>query len=960
MLMFVVLAILCFFCFWRLSVTKPRNFPPGPSWRPLVGSQHCLKAYTTKYGGQHLALRQLAKEYNSPILGFKLGEKLVVTAEDYPTIKEILTNEDYNQRTHNFFIKLRNMNKYIGVTLAEGTLWNEQRNFTSRHLRNVGMGKDVMNERIHDEVHNLFRIIDSNEVVQMSKYIPFVIINSLWVLIAGQQINKETFKENKLLDIMRRRSKAFDLSGGTIGQFPWLRFIIPERSGYNLIKRLNKELKEFLSLTIAEHHETWTLDNSEDFIYRFISEMERQKDNSTTFTDEQLLYVCLDLFLGGFTTTSNTLDFVILFLLLHQEVQRKAQKELDATFDTNHPIEYIDRHKVPYVQAVLKEVLRYSNIQPVVGLRRTIKDTTLAGYTIPNGTTILLNMYPMFMDKKIWGDPETFRPERFLDENGEHKFYPEYIPFGLGKRKCLGDAFAKGCIFIITAELLRNYNILPVDPEDLPSTEPVPGLVLSPKPYFANYFYMSKLLSKRGPSWRPLIGSVNCLREYSIKYGGQHFALHELSKKWKSAIVGFKLGQELMVAVEDYDIAKEILTRDEFCERPQHFFAKLRNMGTLKGVTFARGKFWAEQRSFTVRHLRNVGMGKDLMNVKIQEEIQNLFKVIDESDTVQISQYIPFAIIRILWGLIAGSKVNKETFQQNQLLNVMSRRSKAFDMSGGLLSQFPILRFIIPERSGYTLIQKLNREMKDFIMKTIEEHQRTWTPNNRNDFIYSFISEMKLQNGASTTFTDDQLLLICVDLFIAGFTTISSTLDYVILFLLLHQNVQVKVQKVLDANFERNCPIQYNDRHRVPYIEAVLMEAMRCGNVQPIVGVRSNVKETTLAGYTIPKDTTVLLNLYPIFMNKKIWGDPETFRPERFIDKDGQLMKFPEFIPFSLGKRKCLGDDFAKGCLFVITSEILRNYTILPIDSSNNLPSTIPVPGIVLTTRPYYAKFIRR
>lgn len=87
------------------------------------------------------------------------------------------------------------------------------------------------------------------------------------------------------------------------------------------------------------------------------------------------------------------------------------------------------------------EVQRYCNVAPIIGPRRAVKDTVLDKYCIPKGTTVLINLESVFMDRKIWGDPEIFRPERFLNEEGKVSYNEKFLPFGLGKTEYLLYAF---------------------------------------------------------------------------------------------------------------------------------------------------------------------------------------------------------------------------------------------------------------------------------------------------------------------------------------------------------------------------------------------------------------------------------------------------------------------------------------------------------------------------------------
>ncbi|CRK95078.1 CLUMA_CG008556, isoform A [Clunio marinus] len=115
-----------------------------------------------------------------------------------------------------------------------------------------------------------------------------------------------------------------------------------------------------------------------------------------------------------------------------------------------------------------------------------------------------------------------------------------------------------------------------------------------------------------------------------MKYGGQHKAFESLVEKYGSSILGVKLGRELVVVAYTCDIVKEILTRQEFDGRPDNFFIRLRTMGTRLGITCTDGKLWNEQRSFVMRHLRNVGYGKSRMEDQIQSELKELTHSIEE------------------------------------------------------------------------------------------------------------------------------------------------------------------------------------------------------------------------------------------------------------------------------------------------------------------------------------------
>lgn len=87
----------------------------------------------------------------------------------------------------------------------------------------------------------------------------------------------------------------------------------------------------------------------------------------------------------------------------------------------------------------------------------------------------------------------------------------------------------------------------------------------------------------------------------------------------------------------------------------------------------------------------------------------------------------------------------------------------------------------------------------------------------------------------------------------------------------------------------------------MPYVEAVLLESQRLLQVVPICGPRRVLKNTVLDGYSVPKNTTVLIHLHSVHRDPNIWTDPEEFKPERFLKEGGKLTSSEKVLPFGLG-----------------------------------------------------------
>jgi len=197
--------------------------------------------------------------------------------------------------------------------------------------------------------------------------------------------------------------------------------------------------------------------------------------------------ILLDLFLGGADTTSKVLSFAVLYTVLYPEVQRKIQAEINDVIsdeETMLSINHLD--KMPYMKATMYETFRFASFVPLPVIRRTLDDYIYNNYFIPKGTGIAFNMYPHFNEKGYWGDPEIFRPERFLNQNGTKVINTERVTaFGFGKRICLGQTLAWSAFFLSYGTLLRHFNLETVPGEEPPLVDAIEtaSITLSPKPF---------------------------------------------------------------------------------------------------------------------------------------------------------------------------------------------------------------------------------------------------------------------------------------------------------------------------------------------------------------------------------------------------------------------------------------------------------------------------------------------
>lgn len=126
----------------------------------------------------------------------------------------------------------------------------------------------------------------------------------------------------------------------------------------------------------------------------------------------------------------------------------------------------LNLYSMPYTEACIRENMRYDTPLPSGLPHKVLKDTHLGGYFIPAGTVMVAGHYAMHVDKELWGDPENFRPERFLNGDGKVDLKKDItMPFGAGKRLCAGETFARNIMFLYVSAIYQNFK-LSLRPED--------------------------------------------------------------------------------------------------------------------------------------------------------------------------------------------------------------------------------------------------------------------------------------------------------------------------------------------------------------------------------------------------------------------------------------------------------------------------------------------------------------
>ncbi|XP_042555551.1 cytochrome P450 2J2-like [Dipodomys spectabilis] len=262
--------------------------------------------------------------------------------------------------------------------------------------------------------------------------------------------------------------------------FPWALRHLP--GPHQEIFRHQEAMKGFIRHEIIRH-KLKASEAPKDFINCYLAQITKASDDPiSTFNEENLIQVVIDLFLGGTDTTATTLHWALIYMVHHRNIQERVQQELDAVLGSAQAVCYEDRERLPYTRAVLHEVQRVSSVVAVGAVRQCVTPTTLHSYYVPKGTIILPNLASVLYDPECWENPRQFNPGHFLDKDENFVVNEAFLPFSAGHRMCPGDQLARMELFLMFATLLRTFSFQL--PEGSPGLrlEYVFGGTLQPQP----------------------------------------------------------------------------------------------------------------------------------------------------------------------------------------------------------------------------------------------------------------------------------------------------------------------------------------------------------------------------------------------------------------------------------------------------------------------------------------------
>uniref|UniRef100_A0A671X3S2 Uncharacterized protein n=1 Tax=Sparus aurata TaxID=8175 RepID=A0A671X3S2_SPAAU len=453
-----------------------------------------------------------------------------------------------------------------------------------------------------------------------------------------------------------------------------------------------------------------------------------------------------------------------------------------------------------------------------------------------------------------------------------------------------------------------------------------------------------------GPKPLPLLGNL-----LQLDLNKPYNTLCELSKKYGSVFTVY-LGPQKVVVLAGYKAVKEALVNnaEEFGDRDYLPIAHELNKG--HGVLWSNGDSWKEMRRFALTNLRDFGMGKRACEDKIIEECDYLIEVFKKhkGKSFDTTQSVNYAVSNIICSIVYG---NRFDYHDPRFTSMVDTTNKRIQLSGSpsiqMYNFFPWIFQWVGNRREIHKITTFNKQQNLELFSHLKE---TLNPQMCRGFADAFLAKKQNLEESEVTnsyFHDDNLMETVLNLFAAGTDTTATTLRWALLLMAKYPKIQDQVHEEVNRVIGSR-QVQVEDRRNMPFTDAVIHETQRLANIVPMALPHKASQDVTFQGYFIKKGTTVYPLLTSVLYDESEWEKPNTFHPAHFLDKDGKFVKRDAFMPFSAGRRICLGEGLARMELFIFFTTIMQRFRFTPPPgvSEDDLDLT-PRVGFTLNPSPH-------
>ncbi|XP_028812002.1 cytochrome P450 1A1 [Denticeps clupeoides] len=451
---------------------------PGPKPLPIIGN-----VLEVGYN-PHLSLTAMTKRYGH-VYQIHIGMRPVLVISGIDAVRQALIKqgEEFSGRPNLYSFQYINDGKSLAFSTDQAGVWRTRRKLAMNALRsftslsgNSAKYSCRLEEHISKEgeylVERLKSVMDASGSFDPFRHIVVSVANVICGMCFGKRYSHD---DQQLLSLVNLSDEFGQVvgSGNPSDFIPFLQFL-PSNTMKKFVD-INARFNTFVQKIVREHYASFDKNNIRDITDALIDHCEDRKldeNANVQVSDEKVVGIVNDLFGAGFDTISTALSWAVAYMVAYPEIQERLHQQMKENVGLDRIPCLADKSRLPLLEAFILEIFRHSSFLPFTIPHCTSKDTSLNGFFIPKDTCVFINQWQVNHDPELWKDPASFVPERFLNADGTevNKMDAEKVMiFGLGRRRCIGEAIGRTEVFLFMAILVQRlqFQEMPGQPLDM-------------------------------------------------------------------------------------------------------------------------------------------------------------------------------------------------------------------------------------------------------------------------------------------------------------------------------------------------------------------------------------------------------------------------------------------------------------------------------------------------------------
>nr|WET52780.1 cytochrome P450 76BV1 [Ajuga reptans] len=386
------------------------------------------------------------------------GTRRTIVISSPELAKEIMMKHDleFSGRFTPFVLEALNQHEFAMAVLPMGDKWRQLRRICKEHIftpQKVQATEGLRQDKLRQLRDYLEECSNSGTSVDIDKAMMVTSLNMLSNTLVSMDFAGYSSAANQEIRDTIEQAAHIGTTANPADYLPFLRMFDPkglQRRARACYVKLLAYLEDIVGKRMKQQ-----LNHQSNDLLQVLLDLHQQNE----LTLEEVTRLLLDLVLDGGESISFILLWIMAELLRDPKIMARVKNELRETVGEEREVVESDIPKLSYLNAMIKETFRFRNGAPFLVARKAEADVEISGYTIPKGTSVLINIKSITRDPKVWPNPDTFDPERFLHNNIDYRGQSfELTPFGSGRRVCPGIPIAHPTLHLIVAHMVNSFD----------------------------------------------------------------------------------------------------------------------------------------------------------------------------------------------------------------------------------------------------------------------------------------------------------------------------------------------------------------------------------------------------------------------------------------------------------------------------------------------------------------------